>query len=54
MTALATSCDQKHTFAISCAWAVLCELDAELSEVFPCGCEIVSENRHVLLYVHDD
>lgn len=54
MTALGTSSDQKHTFATSHVWAVLCELDAELREVFPCGCKIVSENRHVLLYVHDD
>lgn len=54
MTALGTSCDPKHTFSTSHAWAVLCELDAELREVFPRGCEIVSENRHVLLNVHDD
>lgn len=54
MTALGAACNQKPTFATSRAWAVLCELDAELCEVFPRGCEIVSENRHVLLYVHDD
>lgn len=34
--------------------AVLGELDAELREVFPRGRQIVSDDRHVLLYVHDD
>lgn len=34
--------------------AVLDELDAELREVFPRGCQILSDDRNVLLYVHDD
>ena len=33
---------------------VLCELDAELCEVFARGRQIVSDDRHVLLNVHDD
>lgn len=34
--------------------AVLGELDAELGEVFARGRQIVSDDRHVLLDVHDD
>lgn len=34
--------------------AVLGELDAELREVFPRGRQVVSDDRHILLYVHDD
>lgn len=33
---------------------VLCELDAELCEVFARGGQIVSHDRHILLNVHDD
>lgn len=33
---------------------VLCELDAELCEVFPGGGQVVSDDGHVLLDVHDD
>lgn len=36
------------------ASAVLGELDAELREVFPGGRQIVPDDRHVLLDVHDD
>lgn len=35
-------------------FAVLCELDAELREVFARGGQIVSDNGNVLLNVHDD
>lgn len=33
---------------------LLCELDAELREVFPSGGQIVSDDRYVLFDVHDD
>ncbi len=35
-------------------FTVLCELDAELCEVFACGGQIVSDDGNILLYVHDD
>lgn len=31
---------------------VLCELDAELCEIFPCGGEIVPDDWHILFNVH--
>ena len=34
--------------------AVLCELDAELCEVFASGGQIVSDDWHILFNVHDD
>lgn len=37
-----------------CAGILLCELDAELCEVFARGGQIVSDDGHILLNVHDD
>lgn len=35
-----------------CLCTVLCELDAELREIFACGGEIVSDDWHILFNVH--
>lgn len=38
----------------ACVCILLCELDAELCEVFACGGQIVSDDWHILFNVHDD
>lgn len=46
--------EQWCVYECVCVCIVLCELDAELCEVFACGGQIVSDDRHILFNVHDD
>lgn len=45
----------KHDMNVCvCVCTILCELDAELREVFARGGQIISYDRHILFNVHDD
>lgn len=44
----------KQRFINVCFWNVLCELDAELCEVFARGGQVVPDDGHILFDVHDN
>lgn len=46
--------EQRCVYNCIRAGILLCELDAKLCEVFARGGQIVSDDGHILLNVHDD